>query len=91
MSAVPIPDGWADPSYDFDSLSQSQIDALCNVAFGGAGGGVNRRTLELLTKKGLIVPVERSNSDRLGRFTWTEYDMPLIVHIDFCAWCSQTA
>jgi hypothetical protein len=71
------------PSFDFDSLSEPQIDALANVAFGGRGAGLYRQTARSLVKRGLIVEVVR----REGGFRWVEYEMPLAVHVAFCYWC----
>lgn len=72
----------------FDALSDRQLDALCNVAFGGHGSGIAPRTLASLHKRGLIEPVERH--DRQGNllFAITTWTMPLHVHVAFCAWCS---
>lgn len=71
----------------FAGLSKPQIAALGNVAFGGTGAGVPRKTMAKLLERNLIVPIVRSSSDILGRFTWTEYAMPIDVHVRFCEFC----
>ena len=72
----------------FDGLSELQTDALCNVAFGGNGGGLRRQTLKSLEDRGLIERVvERSREGNLI-FAITKWEMPLPVHIAFCAWCA---
>jgi len=79
------------PPPDFSGLSARQIAALCAVAFGGNGASFHPRTLESLAKRGLIEPVqmaERSPEFGGATFLWTDYVMPLPVHIAFCEWCS---
>jgi hypothetical protein len=72
----------------FDQLSERQIEALCNVAFGGNGGGQNRRTLESLVRWKVIERVTVPDGPFSHRFEW---EMPAAVHIDFCAWCATHA
>lgn len=72
---------------DFGSLTPTQLNVLCNVAFGGNGMSCNRRTLEALEQRGLIESVENESADRFGKFTWRTWRMPLHLHIEFCAWC----
>jgi hypothetical protein len=69
----------------FNRLSPTQLDVLCNVAFGGDGGFCNLRTLKSLADKGLI---ERADEAQSGGFTAHKWAMPLHVHIAFCEWCS---
>lgn len=78
---------------EFRDLSPTQVNALCNVAFGGRGLGsdVHPRTLKSLVDRGLIEEVEREDRRGAFRFVWTEYEMPLPVHIRFCEWCSEVA
>lgn len=77
-------------SGEFGSLSEQQVDALCNVAFGGHGAGVSPRTLKSLERRGLIasVPVHKREGNVL--FSLLVWEMPLGVHIAFCDWCSST-
>lgn len=73
----------------FDGLSLCQLDALCNVAFGGNGGGVNQRTLKSLRMRGLVEPVVRQEREGNMLFSVTTWTMPIHVHIAFCDWCSR--
>jgi hypothetical protein len=73
----------------FDRLTKPQTEVLANVAFGGKGGGCNSRTLESLERKGLIGGIEDESPGPLGVFRFRRWDMPMPVHIAFCAWCSE--
>jgi hypothetical protein len=72
----------------FSALNARQLEALSDVAFGGTGRTFHPRTLESLVRLELIEPVQRSEQTGMGEFRWTEYTMPLGVHIAFCEWCS---
>lgn len=77
--------------FPFSSLSERQIEALSDVAFGGNGASFHPRTLESLVRAGLIEPVqmaERSAEFGGATFVWTVYTMSLPVHIAFCEWCA---
>jgi hypothetical protein len=75
---------------DFSGLTKTQVDWLCEVAFGGRTGMINPRTAKVLVDRGLIERVERQvGRDRFGPITVFDYVMPLGVHIDFCEWCSE--
>lgn len=75
--------------WSFEGLSDQQVDVLANVAFGGAGGGVPRRAMRPLVERGFVDPVERVEQSGGMVFRWTEYVMPLPVHIAFCEWCAE--
>lgn len=47
------------------------------------------RTIKALLARGLIVGVNRSERDGLGVFKWTEYHVPLLLHAQWCEWCSE--
>ncbi|MBW4460530.1 MAG: hypothetical protein KME47_09855 [Nodosilinea sp. WJT8-NPBG4] len=70
---------------DFNSLTQTQIDCLCAIAFGGSQVWP-KQTLNFLVDKGLI----EHHPIRDGVFTTHTYEMPSHVHIQFCEWCSDT-
>lgn len=71
----------------FSRLTRRQIDALASVAFGGHGHGFSRRTLESLVGMDLL-----DQGDVVeGNFSYVAYDMPVAVHIAFCAWCETVA
>lgn len=73
----------------FDSLTPYQIEVLCNVAFGGQGAACRPQTLYLLEQRGLIEAcVHRERVGSLS-YSWTRYEMPVGVHIDFCEWCAR--
>lgn len=74
----------------FDGLTKAQVDALCEVAFGGRSGMINPRTAAVLVDRRLIERVTVDmGADRFGRMIVTDYEMPLDVHIDFCEWCDR--
>jgi hypothetical protein len=75
----------------FAGLSPRQVDALGNVAFGGYGAGCNRRTLESLEKRGLIVRHHVVEGGPLGALHYDEWEMPVAVHIAFCQWCEAAS
>ena len=74
---------------DFNWLTPAQLDVLCNVAFGGQGRGCHPRTLTSLERRGLIGRVTHVAQVALGSFTWSDWEMPLAVHIEFCQWCDE--
>lgn len=65
-------------------LTKPQRAVLDRLAM-GQSQGTNTRVLKALESKGLIVGYERSARDR---FTWTDYAIPVIVHIAWAAACS---
>jgi hypothetical protein len=78
----------------FDKLSNIQIEALCNVAFGGHGAGCNPRTLESLAKIEidgfpLICKIVHRLYYEPFDTTIRTWEMSLPVHIKFCEWCSR--
>lgn len=70
----------------FDALSKTQVEACCNVAFGGEGGGVARNTLRSLARFGVIERVVEKQRTPLGTFGIEKWMMPLPTHIEFCEW-----
>jgi hypothetical protein len=75
---------------DFTRLSEAQVRALGNVAFGGHGAGCSPRTMDVLEKRGLIMPFTRSmGMDGFGPVLVKAWYMPTAVHIAFCAWCGD--
>jgi hypothetical protein len=68
-----------------DALSQAQIIALANIAYGTRGGGLYRQTARSLIKRGLLIEIPRNENG----WCWTEYEMPTLVCIAFCAWCAE--
>lgn len=74
---------------EFANLSTLQMEALCSVAFGESGAGFSQSTLRSLVRRGLIEPKVIEQPTRFGKFTFTVYEMPLPVHIAFCAWCEE--
>lgn len=76
--------------FPFGSLSKRQIEALCDVAFGGNGWGFSDFTMKSLEKRGLIEPKQVTLAEP-GQIPMrvTIWEMPIGAHIDFCAWCSE--
>ena len=76
--------------FNFGSLSKRQIEALCDVAFGGNGWGFSDRTMKSLERHGLIEPQKVTLAEP-GQIPMrvTVWEMPIGAHIDFCAWCSE--
>ena len=76
--------------FNFGSLSKRQIEALCDVAFGGNGWGFSDRTMKSLERHGLIEPqkVTLAEPSQIPMRV-TVWEMPIGAHIDFCAWCSE--
>lgn len=74
---------------DFLGLSERQVEALCDVAFGGDGHRSHPRTMTSLASRSLVefVPMETPTPEG-WKFRWMAYSMPLSVHIAFCEWCS---
>lgn len=73
-------------TYDFSKLSEKQIAALSDVAFGGQGGGCGHSTLRSLERRGLI---EQRTEEWSGGLKVFVYEMPLPAHMAFCAWCEE--
>lgn len=69
---------------EIERLTPSQQHTLGCVAI-GRDGGHSRQTLASLVTRGLIVCREV----RQGPFVHYRHDMPLPIHIAWCAWCSR--
>jgi hypothetical protein len=71
--------------FAFGELTPAQIDSAANVAFGGRGVGCHPRNLQSLAKRHLIVASKQEDRTRGVPFRWTEWSMPIDVHVAFCA------
>ncbi len=81
------------PNYDFSGLTQDQ-EALLTFQ----GWAVESRyppsqpsggTVRKLIDRGLLVPRQRVSTGPLGTMSVTEYDVPIAVHIAWCAYCAK--
>jgi hypothetical protein len=75
----------------FDALSKPQVEACCNVAFGGDGAGIARNTLSSLAHLGVIEPFIERERTPLGYLAIRKWMMPLPTHREFCEWCQLQA
>jgi hypothetical protein len=75
----------------YDGLTENQDRVLANIALGGNAHGENRRTVAALLSRGLIVKIgeEVVYRDRFGVVTAPVYEMPIVEHIRWCAWCAE--
>lgn len=71
-------------------MTPSQIEVFEQVATGNALPAAHRKTLAKLEGRGLI---ERSDDkqlgDRMGKFAIPQYFVPLLIHWQWCQWCSE--
>lgn len=74
---------------NFAKLPKAQQEAMGNVAFGGRGMGCHRRALQRLTDLGLIERFEQQWRDRFGVMTVHYYEMPIHIHVRYCAWLAD--
>ncbi len=75
------------PRIDFAGLSEPQREAAGLIAM-GQDGFLHPRTLTALESKGII----ESYDERLGGWpplTVKRWSMPIWVHIQWCAYCSE--
>lgn len=70
------------------NLPKAQRRALDNLSC-GLSAGASQRTLAALADRGLIVGQERTSRDRFGVMTWIEYEVPIPVHMAWCAVCAE--
>ena len=47
------------------------------------------KRVQALIDKGLVEGVEHTQTDKLGKFTFTEPVAPLHIHIQWCEWCAE--
>lgn len=62
------------------SLTKAQRKMLDQLSC-GESVGVPANVAEALVARGLIVPHQRSSRDRIGLMTWTEYEVPIPIHM----------
>jgi hypothetical protein len=72
---------------DMDALSLRQREVLGEIAI-GQDGGHNKRILQVLAEKGLIVGYQQALPGH-PPVTVTRWEVPLDVHIQWCEWCTQ--
>ena len=72
----------------FRNLSPTQSAVFEQIAI-GRDEGHNQRTLDTLMKKKLITQSQESGVDHIGQFYIYRYEVPLDVHMEWCAWCTS--
>jgi len=76
----------APASYDFDSLSERQRNAMMWLMMGqDSFDHFSGQTVASLVKRGLIEKV----GQKRGIETRWRYLMPIPVHLAWCAWCAK--
>lgn len=77
---------------NFRKLTDLQQRVFGQIAM-NVDKGHPKRTLEFLEKKGLIISETENKTgfDSLGYFSFpvTKYRVPILVHAEWCEWCSQ--
>lgn len=82
------PKGSTEWAVKFDKLGHRQIEALCEVAFGGDPWRLRRKMLARLEDLGLVERYDEPHRDAFGAYTVPRWSMPISVHMAFCDWCS---
>lgn len=72
----------------FLNLPPKQSEVFEQIAIGNDAGHPQTIIVPLL-RKGLITEIQEKTRDRFGEFSIYRYEVPLPIHMEWCAWCAQ--
>ena len=72
----------------FRNLPSTQAAVFEQIAIGNDAGH-DSRTLAKLLNAELITRTEQRKTDTFGEFVIYRYEVPLPVHMEWCAWCAE--
>ena len=70
-------------------LSQAQVDAFEQIAV-GMKPPATKRDWDALEKRGVIVRgADLVRRDALGEYKIPQWEVPIHIHAQWCAWCAE--